>query len=197
MGLFLYVFAHGSIVGRWGSFAGMLEYLIAAMIWIIWASHFVWAIKRQTTARGKRISSWALIPGGLLASLFVASLVCHVGGLMRFREIKASVDAGLYRDCMQLLCNWPVQESRIFSTSPEFAQLPASIKKLKPIYVTNDHLNSGDIPPNVGICKNGFGGFAMGVRVFRNDKEANNFREMALGGCQRIAPCVFFWWHPT
>lgn len=116
---------------------------------------------------------------------------------MRAHEIQRSVDAGLREDCLQLLLNWPVKEDRIFNSDPEFAKLPASIRMLTPVYVTNDSIDSPDLPPNVGLCKNGFGGFAMGVRVFRNDQDANKFKNNTVGGCQRIVPGVYYWWHPT
>ena len=112
-------------------------------------------------------------------------------------EIQQSVDVGLYEDCMRLLDNWPIKESRISYSTPEYDRLPESIKMLKPVYVTKEVIDLPDVPQNIGICKNGFGGFCMGVRVFRNDQDADTYNKKIDGRCQRIVSGVYFWLHFT
>ena len=110
------------------------------------------------------------------------------------RAVQPAVSAGLYKDCMQLLQNWPTSQDRIFSSDSNFDELPASIKMLEPEYVANSMCGG---PPNIGICKNGFGGFSKGIRVFRTDEDAMKFSTNTVGSYTRIAPGIYIWWHPT
>ena len=194
VGLFLVLLALGSVNSRWGAlFSGVAEWLLAVLLWFVWIGQLVWMFAR----RRRRWTRWLVLCGLALGSLVAGKCASGVGGWVRAREIRRSVDAGLHRDCMRLLRNWPAKDDTIFRPDPEFAKLPASIQMLKPAYVEKNRFQSEEIPPNVGLCKNGFGGFAMGVRVFRSDQDATKFKAMTYGGCQRIAPGVYFWWHPT
>jgi hypothetical protein len=120
-------------------------------------------------------------------------------------EIQTSVDAGLREDCVKLLLNWPVKDDRIYNLDPEFSRLPSSIKIFAPVYVINENIDDTNIPPNIGLCKNGFGGFALGIRVFRSDKDADKFITYMKTtaqinrdfGCQRVALGVYCWWRDT
>lgn len=193
--LSLVALAYASIVGRWGAFAGLFWGLIAIFVWLIWVGQLMWITARWTPP--PRIPGLLWFLGAVLASFVAGSIVTHAGGLVRAHEIRKAVDAGLYKDCQRLLLNWPSKEGRIFYNDTEFAKLPVSIRMLKPVYLENDNIDYTNLPPNVGICKNGFGGFAMGVRVFRSDEDANNFATNTIGRCERIAPGVYYWWHPT
>lgn len=69
---------------------------------------------------------------------------------------------------------------------------------LEPAYVTNGSLvPNAPQTPNIGICKNGFGGFAIGILVFRTDDDAEAFRREWHGRCERVAPGVYLCWHST
>ena len=193
--LFLIALGYTSIVGRWGSFAGAFWGLIAVAIWIVWVGQLIWITVRWTSAV-KFLRVFCFL-GALLASFISGSIVTRVGELVRTREIQKSVDAGLYEDCQQLLNNWPTNKELIEYDASEFAKLPASIQMLKPVYLENDNIEVTNFPPNVGICINGFGGFYRGVRVFRNDQDASRFATNTIGGYERIAPSVYYWWHPT
>jgi hypothetical protein len=151
----------------------------------------------------------ASIFGAVLVSvvaLWVAGqLGSIIGNALRLREIRAAADAGLREDCMQLLHNWPVKDDRIGDWDAAFTRLPHSITMLSPAYVINERVDDSSVPPNIGICKNGFGGFAFGVRVFRNDQDADKFindmkRTMRIGrdfGYQRVASGIYYWWEDT
>jgi hypothetical protein len=193
--LFLIALGYTSIAGRWGSFAGALWLLIATAIWMIWIGQLIWmSVKWTSAAKSLRVFCFL---GAVLASFIGGSVVIRAGGVVRTHEIQKSVDAGLYEDCQRLLNNWPTNKELIEYNASEFAKLPASIQILKPVYLENDNIDDTNLPPNVGICINGFGGFYRGVRVFRNDQDASLFATNTIGGCERIAPGVYYWWHPT
>jgi hypothetical protein len=68
---------------------------------------------------------------------------------------------------------------------------------LSPAYVINEDIDDTNIPPNIGVCKNGFGGFAAGIRVFRNDEDADKLKAYYRCTCERVAPGVYIWWQDT
>ena len=197
--LFLVLVAYAEIEGRWFPLylSCMVAQLLALVVWLIWISHLIWLLSRRPPIFGRRIPPWAGFLGGVLV-LFVAFQVGRQTlGIVRVHETRKAIDAGLRDDCMKLLLNWPVKDDRIEDFDPEFAKLPASIRMFEPTYVKNDMINEPDLPPNIGLCKNGFGGFAMGVRVFRSDQDAKKYEIATEGECERIAPCVYIWWHST
>ena len=196
--LFLIALGYSSIAGRWGSFAGAFWGLIAITIWVIWVGQLIWMSARWiSTAEFFPVRPVFCFLGAVLASFIGGLIVIRAGGLVRTYEIQKSVDAGLYEDCQRLLNNWPTNKELIEYDASEFAKLPASIQRLKPVYLENDNIEDANLPANVGICINGFGGFCRGVRVFRNDQDASLFATNTIGGCERIAPGVYYWWHPT
>jgi len=147
--------------------------------------------------------------GAVLASVVAISVASYcgdtIGKTLCFGEVWAAVDAGLREDCLNLLLNWPVKDDRIGDWGPEYSNLPASIKMLAPAYVLNASMDDTSLPPNIGICKNGFGGFAWGIRVFRSDQDAARFvavlqRTLEIGRdfrCERTTPGIYFWWMGT
>ncbi len=195
--LFLITLGYANILGRWGAVGGAFVGLFAILVGVIWCGHLMWILARWTPPPGNKIPPLVWFLGTVLASIIAGTIVSHAGRLVRAHEIQKAVDAGLYKDCQPLLLNWPSKEEMILYYDPVFAKLPASIKMLKPVYVENDNIEDTNLPPNVGICKNGFGGFCMGVRVFRNDQDASIFATNTIGGCERVAPGVYYWWHPT
>ena len=102
-------------------------------------------------------------------------------------------------DCLELMDRWPGgDESHLFPEEPAFEQLPASIRLLEPVYVTKDDLYG----PSIGICKNGWAGFRMGVRVFAEDEDAEAYTRsawirMEAPKAERIVPNVYLWIAPT
>ena len=202
IGLFFILAACGSIALRWGNIfngVGFCEWFLAILVWIAWVGHLAFALLRR---KSESMARWLLLTSLVSASLVVGRFASEFGGFARAHEIHKALDAGLHHDCMQLLKHWPKKSnpfrSRVFSDDAEFSSLPESIKMLEPVYVTNDCIDDPNVPPNIGICKNGFGGFAVGVRVFRNDQDAQDFMKgQACSGCQRIAPGVYYWWNRT
>jgi hypothetical protein len=195
IGLFFILGAYGSVVSRWGAmFSGVFELLLASLIWFVWVGHLGFILLARDF---KSMARWLLFLSLVLASFFVGEFASEFGRFARAREIQRAVDAGLREDCMQLLLRWLINGSEIDYSEPEYSKLPESIKMLEPCYVENDSIEDTNLTPNIGICKNGFGGFAEGVRVFRSDQDAKTFENQTLGGCERIAPGVYFWWHPT
>ncbi len=140
----------------------------------------------------------------LLASMLVAAGVfftCTITAkpLAKWRrdaEIIKAVDQGLEQDCRTVILSYQddpdfVEDGyvRIFPGTEAFDSLPSSIRTFVPDYVTIERdpfdLNQ---PPNVGLCKNGFGGFHMGVRVFEEPPEIPSGP-----GRQPITPTVYLW----
>jgi hypothetical protein len=186
-----------AVESRWGAiFSGVGAGLMAFVIWLIWMVHFICPL----TKKPRMVGVGMAILLAFVLGVFVFYAAGKVSGMFRTmalqREIQPAINAGLYQDCMRLLQSWPANQDRIFSSDTNFAELPASVKMLEPFaYVEFDKFT--DLPPNIGICKNGFGGFATGVRVFRTDDDAMNFSTNTCGGYHRIAPGVYYWWHPT
>ena len=168
------------------------------VIWVVWVVHTGWVLSRRTLAYSGRVKLLAKIFGAVFASAIAVWVMCALGGIigktLRFHEVKVAVDAGLREDCLKLLQNWPIKADRIENYSAEFLNLPSSIKMLAPAYVSNDHLDDANIPPNIGLCKNGWGGFALGIRVFQSDEDAKSLK---TGECLRVAPGVYIWWQDT
>lgn len=190
-------FAH--IVARWGSFAGMGAWIASMLFWILGIAFFAWFLLGRVFK--KNLYSWVAFLGGVLVCAVAYHIASKIGTdreeQLCAQEISKAVNAGLKNDCMKLLSAWPVRDERIEPSTPAFSQLPLSIRMLAPVYVENESFDSAALPTNVGICKDGFGGFACGVRVFRNDEDATIFAARTIGGYRRIAPGVYYWWHPT
>jgi len=195
--MFLISFGYASVVGRWGTIPGGIVFLVAVCVWFVWFCLLILLVVTWTPGSHVWMRRSACFFGAVLASFIAGSNVDRAGRLVRTHEIQKAVDAGLYRDCQRLLRNWPENKELIEFDASEFAKLPESIKMLKPVYLENDNIDNTNLPPNVGICKNGFGGFYMGIRVFRSDQDASVFATNTIGKCERIAPGVYYWWHPT
>lgn len=196
--LFLIASISFPVVGRWGSFRASGIELTMLVIWIVWIIHAGWSLSRLTLAHSGRVYLSAKIFGAVFASAIAIWVACLLGGAigqaLRLHEVRAAVDAGLQEDCLNLLHNWPVKDDRIEDYSSEYVKLPASIKMLAPAYVSNDHLDDTSIPPNIGLCKNGWGGFALGIRVFQSDEDA---KKLKVGEGIRVAPGIYIWWQDT
>lgn len=207
--LFLASIFWSNVRGDWaGPFAWLPLFLVGAIIWAIWLFHLVWAVFiRPLTHNAKFKLSFVLIM--VVASLFASIVALQFGGVlgkdMYFHEIHVAVSAGLQENCVRLVHEWPVDGDRIYSFDPSYKKLPNSIKILKPGYVVREKGESTNSPPNIGICTDGFGGFAVGVRVFQNDDDAEKFiadvkTHMKVGhdfGYRQIAPGVYYWWQGT
>lgn len=179
------------------SSSALCAFLMALFVWLIWIVHLVWLLSKRPTVFGRKISPWAGLVGGVFLIIAAFLIGARASKILRVHEIRYSIDAGLREDCIRLLHNWPFKANRIYDFDPEFAKLPTSIKMLKPAYVENDSIDEPDLPPNVGICKDGFGGFAMGVRVFQSDQDMRKYENGHDGGCDLISPGVYFWWRST
>lgn len=204
--LFLIVRADENIAARWNIMAGFPRFLTAIGIWIIWVIHLGWMLLKSRPVSGRKVRRWVGFFGGLLTSLVASSLVAGLGQAraeaLRTREIQMAVDAGLREDCLQLLLHWPVKEWRLGRENPAFGKLPASIRMLPVLYVTNESIDNKDALPSVGLCTDGWAGFAGGVRVFKSDEDAaklgfNPNDNNASSGCRRIAPGVYYCWDST
>ena len=186
-----------SVLSRWGSFAGAGAAVASLFFWILGIAVFIWFLSGMVFK--KSLHHYAAFFGGALACAVAFYIAGNIGSARQEKlcaqEIDAAVQAGLKNDCMKLLSAWPVKDERIDPSSPAFSRFPISIRMLAPAYVENYSFDS--LPPNIGICKNGFGGFACGVRVFRNDEDATNFAAKTIGGYRRVAPGVYYWRHPT
>ena len=190
----LVLVAKGSLISRWNPFGGVL-YCPALLLWIGWLAHFIWMASHRRLLPGVRYRNLR-IAGLVFLTLVVASLAYNLGPAVRRCEIQKAVKSGLLQDCNSLLQNWPTDNVCIFPSSPEYEKLPASIRLLNPDYVTNDH-DVPEIPPHIGLCKCGFGGFAVGMRVFRSDTEARVFIDQTHCHHERVAEGVYVVWHPT
>jgi len=134
-----------------------------------------------------------MIAAGSLLGL--GTLMKQVATITRNREIRQAIDQGLYADCIALLDHWPSKHSRIFLGD---VPLPRSIVEFHPAYITNDAIDYPGLgPPNIGLCKNGFGGFAEGIRIFRSDEDAQKCIAARGAFVQRIAPGIYYWCEST
>jgi hypothetical protein len=123
-----------------------------------------------------------------------------IAQVFRESEVRKALDAGLENDCRILFAEYQADPRleeggyiRIFRNSDEFNTLPASIRMLHPIYVTIEaHRSGSGMPANIGLCKNGFGGFAFGVRVF---VDGENVPETFWS--QQITSTVYLWQEET
>lgn len=185
-----------SLKSRWSPLAGIIVLAPFLILWLVWVSHLIWfmARRRLQLSPARRLLTGI---GVVITSVIAATGLYHVGPIARAHEIRLAINAGLLQDCASLLDQWPIEGDRIFRSTPEYDKLPISIRMLNPVYVTNDHKLMTDIPPHVGICTCGFGGFAIGVRVFQNDEAADAFRRIIDGCYRRISPGVYYCQHPT
>ena len=134
----------------------------------------------------------------LIASAHFAAFA--VAGIARDRAVRRAVDAGLEADCRAIFKTYErdsrIQKdgyARIFHGTPEFNKLPASIRGLRPVYITiEDHPYDSEMPRNIGVCKNGFGGFAFGVRVFLEDEQVP-----PATWSREVSPNVYLWQEET
>ena len=136
------------------------------------------------------------------ATLVIGAAVAspEVGRWRREHEVRSALHAGLAHDCMIAFARFESDPDmkqyghrRIFVGSEEFASLPDSIREFKPVYVVfEDKPFGSDMPRNIGLCKNGFGGFAIGVRVFLTDEEPPETLWK-----KRVAPGVYLWQQET
>jgi hypothetical protein len=204
--LFVALVSVAHITGRWAAmFAGLTAVVLALVAGFVWAIHLVWLLTKRPSIFGWRLSLLITFGSGVLAFCFAFVIGSSIADAVRVHEIQTAVKAGLQEDCMRLLQNWPVKHDRISEFDAEFAELPPSIRGIAPAYVINSQVDNPEQPLNLGICKNGWGGFAMGVRVFRSDDDAKSFAnkmQITLEAnkdfkFRRIAPGVYFWWQNT
>jgi len=186
------------IVSRWGALRSYAIELLILTLWVIWGVHAVCIQLRRCNPLGKQWLCWAKCVTVVLASIIAIWAASMLGGVLgkalRFHEIRAAMNAGLREDCLKLLANWPVGVDRIDNYDSDYLKLPSSIRMLAPVYVLNDHLYDANIPPNIGLCKNGWGGFAFGIRVFQGDEDASKLK---YGHLERVAPGVYIWSQDT
>lgn len=188
--------AAASVRFRWLQDNPLPEAGAALLLWLIWLTHLSWALRRFLTGNIKRYS---VILGIALVLLSIAAvpLVSKTGSLVRQREVQMAIKSGLQKDCASLLSLWTNSQDRIFRGSPEYEKLPSSIRMFQPCYVTNDHAGNEDIPPHVGICTCGFGGFAYGLRIFGSDVDAERYFRESSYWFMRIANGVYICAGPT
>ncbi|MEZ6100416.1 MAG: hypothetical protein R3E01_15720 [Pirellulaceae bacterium] len=145
--------------------------------------------------------AYALLLLGMATTFIGTAFIAnrHASSL-RISEIARSIDDGLVADCDTVFSNYRHHPTlkrdgyiRILPGSEDFDLLPNSIKAFNPVYVTIEKKPFGTTQPlNIGLCKNGFSGFHMGIRVF----------QIAPGiptssNRQRITPTIYFWVEET
>lgn len=201
--LSLGTFIYAAIVDRWPAFSlePFIVDLIGFILWLVWIFHLGWMLARRPPEHSERKRFPGKFFGAILGSMALFMLVLKIGSFiadeLRLHDIRMAVNAGLRNDCLNLLHNWPVTNNVIdaFDVDPSFSKLPQSIKMLRPVNVYNEKFDDTNIPPNIGVCVNGFGGF-YGIRVFQNDDDAKKL-EATMGNlmdaCERVAPGVYFW----
>ena len=203
LGVILMLCTDYPIAGRWYPFKAFPIIVLAFVAWLLWVVHLGRRLSRSGRGKGARRRFYAGFSGAVAASLIAmalaAALGARIGKSLCDREVQQAVAAGLQDDCQKLLRLWAFKDDIVFDSTPEYPKLPASLRILTPVYVVNDSLADTNTVPNIGLCKNGSGGFAGGIRVFRNDHEAEQFidhwrRNFEFGkdfGCQRIAAGVY------
>ena len=140
-----------------------------------------------------------LIVAGIVfgGAIYVSS---RLADAYRHAEIASAIANGLKADCESLFSSFrdhPLlkQEGyiRLFPGSQEFEALPDSIRRFEPVYVTIEERPLGrDFAPNIGLCKNGFGGFHMGLRVFKDAPDIPESQNR-----KRVGPGIYLWLDET
>lgn len=181
------------VQARWHSVGAMssvfLAYLIAVSVAIGLASAAAFSPNRKLP----------LVALALFCVIVTVSF--YAAGVRAQRvltdEIGACVASGVENDCKTVLARMaddPRLEHdgyiRIFPGSEEYDALPESIRSFQPVYVTIERRD--DMPLNVGLCKNGFGGFHMGLRVFGRDPQIEPSARR-----ERVAPSIYLWMDET
>ncbi|MFH0963120.1 MAG: hypothetical protein V2A58_03810 [Planctomycetota bacterium] len=180
----------GGVAARWDYLP--LGYAAALALLLVWVVCFAFALGLTPAARSKQPLGVTIFLLGTAFVIAACVVAARLGESGRRWEIQRALDAGLRQDCLALFDNWPnAHDSRIYYDYPEFQQLPASIRMLEPVYVVKDDF----YPLNIGICKNGFGGFHMGIRVFQHDERVPGTGPQRRR--ERIAPNVYLWEDPT
>jgi hypothetical protein len=201
LSLSLIVWVYAMIDGRWESFSSLPLFFVGIGIWITWVVHLGRISIRQARKHRAAIGGFTLffcvLFGAFIVFIVVWLLSFGVGRAICVHEVQKAVDAGLRNDCLKLLKNWPTKDDRIYLSHSEFSTLAPSIRMLSPLYVKNDYTDNTNVPPNIGICKNGFGGFVCGIRVFQNDEDATNyFSPASQYDRYRVAPGIYALWGP-
>lgn len=185
---------------RWNDPVALLERIIPIVLWLGWLVHLWWRV--FTCCRFGRqkprltLASLVTLLIGMIAFVFAVKAGGLLGARARLNEIRHALDAGLYEDSVKLMKDWPFTEQRVYSSDVLFSQLPQSIRLLRPVFV---EIEQSDIngPANLGICKNGFGGFAVGVRIFFNDTDAELLQIRGRGTGEKVADGAYYWWQHT
>lgn len=190
--LLAFGYAVVAVQGRWHALYswGVLAVLCAM-------AGVVAVILSIAAAKSVRRIPWvcALLTFGLLC-VGTDCVSRRLAATYRDAEIANAIADGLVEDCESLFVTFrdhPDFEMdghvRLFPGSDEFDALPNSIRRFEPVYVTiEENRVNGRLPLNVGLCKNGFGGFHMGVRVFRTTPNIRPSENRV-----RIAPKIYLW----
>lgn len=178
-----------AIEGRWGALGpGLITLSIYFLTGLIaWP---LWVIAIGLRHRVVPILNAILFSCITVSSFYVSRMRAES---LRQTEIAASIDAGLQSDCQELFARFRDDSQlnndgylRFWPGSKEFDTLPKSIRLFNPVYVTIE-----DQPLNIGLCKNGFGGFHMGLRVFHEDSDIIEWLEHVESTL--IAPRIYLW----
>jgi len=186
--------------GRWNDPAVLVDRIISVILWLGWLVHFwkcvfAW---RQTSSKRVRpmFANLVVMLIGFIAVISAAKTSAGLAGKARLIEIQQAIDGGMYEDSLRLLKDWPFKEQRVYSFDESFAKLPQSIKQLAPVFVEIEY-GDDDRPTNLGICKNGFGGFAAGIRIFSNESAAQSLQQSGQGRGVKVSNGVYYWWQNT
>lgn len=184
--------AYTSVAGRWHSIGA-----ITAMLSIYAAAGGMFLCLTVGSVFSKHRSGFVVstVSFGLLFGC-AASFSRHFAELRRSDEISKAIENGLEIDCKKVIATYRRDSRlekegyvRLFPGSKEFDSLPRSIREFQPVYLTIEANPFGTaLPLNVGLCKNGFGGFHMGVRVFDTDPKIP-----ASWDRQRISATIYLW----
>ena len=198
LGLFLFVLlALASVLGRWGTLNKLYLMLPAICIWVVLLLTILRPIQNKPNSKDKRRRIFVKFVASVVLFCVLLLICSQLAKLVIKIEIQKSISMGLRNDSLQLVAAWPSKADRVYITDKEYLSFPASIRALKPIYVSNDKLTSTNLPVCVSLCKNGFGGFAAGIRVFETDADAQMVIKITGDRTERIAQGVYLWWQGT
>lgn len=198
LGLFLFVLlALASVLGRWGTLNKLYLMLPAICVWVVLLLMILRFIPNKPNNKNKRRQIFVISVVSVVLFCVLLLICSQLGKLVVKIEIQNSISMGLRNDSLQLIAAWPGKADRVYFTDKEFLSFPASIRALKPVYVSNDKLTSTNLPASVSLCKNGFGGFAAGIRIFENDADAQMAIKITGDRAERIVEGVYLWWQGT
>src|SRR5476649_1284674 len=98
------LFAEASIEARWAwIFSGIGPFLMALIVWFFWMGHFIWLLAKCPRMTGIGMACLSAFALGLFIIFTAGKIASHIGTVALKHDLQPAIDAGLYKDCLQLM----------------------------------------------------------------------------------------------